>query len=382
MQLLERLRDHLMQQSMEGSASWLLSATLSQRMSAGLQSLEMAGVYGPVHKDTSLKGKLSIQWRNGLASSTHLTRSMVTHPKQIIEALKELAFDDPYAPIIPEPECPAHVPVFDETIASRIDSPSPELFTSLFQSRKTFQSLHTHNCAATVSYQKATSVIASSKGLCARFDATEMDFGASADSLFSVSAASRQSLTSEDFDQRLAYLVEMVSILRNRVPPPGTPAVVILLPSVAQAFVDKYLFENLSAEKIHAGRSAFRCEDIVANANRFHETWSVIHDPCRPMHIGSYPMDPQGLEARQVPFIQNGVLMNADVSLKGARLTGWPATPTASAESMILSGAFKADISDYIQTIENGYLIPNVLGGCTRRMPDGEIIPWRFHMAF
>jgi predicted Zn-dependent protease len=372
MQLLERLHDHLMQLSLEGETTWLLSATLSQQMSAGLQALEMAGVYGPVRKDTALKGKLSVQWQSGLASSTQLTRSMVAHPEQLIETLRELAFDDPFAAIIPEPECPACVPVFDEAIASRINSPATEFFSSLFKCRKTFQALNTRNCAATVSYHKTSSFIASSKGLYTRFNATEMDFGATADSLFSVSAASRRPLAPEDFDQRLAYLAEMVSIQRNRVSPSGTPAVVILLPSVALAFVDKYLLENLSAEKIHAGRSAFRCEDIDARTHRFHETWSVIHDPCRFMHIGSYPMDGQGLAARRIPLIQNGVLMNGDVSLKGARLTGWPATPAAGADSLILSGAFKADLSDYIRTIEYGYLIPNVLGLHTQDSGRGD----------
>lgn len=372
MQSLERLHDYLIQQSMEEAVSWLLSGTLSQQMSAGLQSLEMAGVYGPTRKDSSLKGKLIMQWQNGMASSSHLTRLMIDNPKQLIETLRNLAFNDPFAPIIPEPECPAHVPVFDETIASRIASPAPEFFSGLLQSRKTFQTMNTRNCAASVAYHRNTSFIASSKGLYARFDATEMDFGATADSLFAVSAASRRLITSENFDQRLVYLAEMVSILRNRVSQSDTPTVIILLPSVAQAFVNKYLLENLSAEKIYTGRSAFRYEDIVTRTNRFHETWSVIHDPSRLMHIGSYSMDEQGLAARRIPLIQNGELMNADVSLKGSRLTGWPATPTVSADNLIISGALHADLSTYLQTVGNGYLIPNVLGLHTQDAGRGD----------
>ncbi len=341
---------------------WLVAAVESRRVSVGVRGDEVGGVYAPPRWTQSLSGVLTVLWADGLMSRTSLSRPLLDEPEQLLTFMRESAYDDLFAPDIPEVQEAAVVKVYSQGAASTVDQDPSTLFSSIALARETFRALNTRNCSAVIESSLKQWTLASSRGLNVRFDTTCMEFSAMADSLYSIEVVSRELVPLEAVNAQLAHLSEMVAVLRKRIDAPPPTNNVILLPPIALRFVDHYLVTNLDAERIHEGRSAFRAEDLAQEKPLFHESLSLTHDPCRPFSAGSYPMDGQGLGARAVDLIRCGRLAGAHVSLRGARQTGWAPTPCLSPEGLVLKGASSSELFETIKKTEIGFVVQSALG--------------------
>jgi predicted Zn-dependent protease len=370
--LIDTLKKYEQKKGPNGIASWLLYMTESRNLSAGMRGQEIGGVYSPPEYRRTVGGSLHIQWADGPVSMTSLTRPLLGNPEELIHLVREFAFDDPFAPEIPKPEPESDVNVFSPAVEALLAHHSADLMSLLEPAQNTFQALGTKNCMAEVSCSFEKRMIASSRGLNVEYPATRTEFGATAESLYSVEISSREIITGEDIARQLSHLEEMIRIMRNRVPLDDKIPMIILSPPAAQNFIGKYFLENLRAETIYDRRSAFRTEDFKARRQRFHETFTLIHDPCRPLHAGSYRMDHQGIAAKPVYFIQNGRLTQAQVTLKAARQTGWEPTPLANPESLMITAAGDENLHDFIQKTERAYLVHSVLGLHTQDAGRGD----------
>ncbi len=353
-------------------AAWLLHLTQSRLLSAGLRGPETGGVYSPPQFHEAVSGNLYIRWADGTVSMTSLTRPLVQDAQALISLMRDFAFDDPFAPEIPDPEKPANVKVFSPAVEELCNQKPSEILTWLEPAKETFRALDTENCMAEASCSVKNHCIAHSRGLDAQFAETETLFEAGAESLYSIAVSSREIIEKEEIRSHLKHLEEMIRIQRQKTEIKENIPVVILSPSVSQRFADKYLLENLNAEEIDNRRSAFRPEEFAEHRQRFHQTFGLLHNPCRTMHAGSYPLDRQGICAKPVCFIEKGRLENAQVSLRGARQTGWNPTPLATPDSLILQGSGEENLQDFIRTSENAYLITSVLGLHTQDSGRGD----------
>ncbi len=176
------------------------------------------------------------------------------------------------------------------------------------------------------------------------------------------------------------HLEDMIRIQKKKTEIKESIPHVILSPPVARRFIEKYLLENLNAEKIFNRQSAFRLEDVTRQQPRFHERFSLLHNPCRAMHTGSFPMDKQGIPAKILPFIEKGRLINAVVSLRGAKQSGWQPTALANPDSLILQGDREENLYDFIREAENAFLVTSVPGLHTQDSGRG-IIPLQYPTA-
>ncbi len=362
----EKDRDRL------GIREWLLSVSETEGVSIGSRQRETAGVYSPSKATVQLSGRLYVRWQDGLASRIRLSRPLVQNPEELVSFMREAAFADPYAPDIPPVQPAADVEVFDPAVSDLIGKNASELYKYLDESTKTFRSLETKNCLAGVSCRRTQRRIASSSGLRFEYDATRMGFSASADSLYGAGKHSRDLVPILEVRDRLEHLERMVRIMRDKAPAPRPVCTVILSPSVAQALLWHYLLKNLDAEAIFDGRSAFSLETVEEKASRFHPGFSLWHNPCRPMHPGSYPMDGQGLGARPVCLVENGKIKNARVTLKGSKQTGWPPTPSVDSDSLEIKCEKEEDLFDYVGKTERGYIATSVLGLHTQDSGTGD----------
>lgn len=345
-----------------GISNWLVSCIESRFVSAGLKGLEIGNAYSPTRSGHSMRGEIIVHWRDGLFSRSSISRTMLESPKLLLNQLREIAFFDPFAPLIPEQQKPTGIPVLSPSIENIVLQDPSILFSFLGLAANAFKSLNTKNCQATATAIINDHHLASGNGLNCRFTSTTASFEATADSLYTVETSSREMIGSERISQRLGHLEDIVRVLRNRQTSPSDVSTVVFLPPLALRFVSHFLLSNLDAERIFEGRSAFQLEKIDSDKPLFHTSFGLCHNPCRPMHSASFPMDSQGLASRTVQLIDGGTIRNVAVTLRGARQTGWKPNPSVKKEALIPTGGSTMDLFQFLEDTDSAFVAGSVLG--------------------
>lgn len=351
---------------------WMISWVEGKTVSIGSRGHESGGVYAPPRSGWGISGGLYVRWEDGRISRQSLTRQLMEDPKSLIAFMIEAAFEDPYPPDVPDPEPPADVPVYSADI-DKITQESPRALEPYIEmATETFKELETKNCQAGASCAFQRRMIANSRGLSVGYDATSIGFAASADSLYSVGKTSREWIDSGEVQRYLRHLKEMIRILRKTVAPSDRVSTLVMPPPTASGFIGRFIMGNLTAGSIYDGQSAYGIDDVNEKRALYHPTLNLHHDPCIPMHPGAYPIDSQGLPAKPVTFIKNGCLENVQVSLKGAKQTGWAPNPSVSMSCLDIQGGKELDFFDFVSDVDSGYIVTSVLGLHTQSSGSGD----------
>jgi len=110
-----------------------------------------------------------------------------------------------------------------------------------------------------------------------------------------------------DFVRWTAHVRERAFELLKASPPPSGEMDVIVDPELTGVFVHEALGHAVEADLVRRGESvlAGKLGERIAAADL-----NVVDDPTLPGKFGSYPYDDEGVEARRVEIIKDGVLLN------------------------------------------------------------------------
>jgi predicted Zn-dependent protease len=123
-----------------------------------------------------------------------------------------------------------------------------------------------------------------------------------------------------------------------------------------------FVLGNLDGEAIANKSSAWAPTDFESHRSVFHEAFSLKFDPTVDWLSRSYRMDGRGLMAESACYIEQGRLQRPVASLKAARQLSCLPTPVPSASGISLSSALEQDLDEAIRALDQGVIVPDVLG--------------------
>jgi PmbA protein len=346
----------------EGARAWQLLLDERERTTAGAKDREIGGVYAPPIVRRELQGELLVHWKDGRLSRTNVDALFLRDPAASLRRVRARAYEEKFVPDLPEDRDLPSVRVHDPGLArvARGDaSPALDLLHALAPRLPNVEASFSAEVEATAVARR----IANSKGLDRSSETTLASFWTYADGLFGVGAERRDLAALESARPRVDLLNEWLPRFRET-PRDATSGrrTVVLLPGTAQSFLAHYLIQNLDGEAVANGQSAWARDDFDAKRAVFAPDLDVRFDPLEDWRSWSYRIDRRGLPAERRAFVEAGRLSSPVVSLKAAKQLSCAPSPAPPAIGLALSASRRADLERFVAGLDDGVLVPSVLG--------------------
>ncbi|SHH65243.1 metallopeptidase TldD-related protein [Desulfosporosinus lacus] len=380
MKLIAQLEDLLYQSQQSPKkeelrlSAWRIVVHESEVVALGIKDNSPGSVYTPPSYRQGESGDVFLVWADGTCSQAMVqlpfSSSQEYWTKQL-EQWRQASYEDPDAVHIPFPESLPLVAVEDRAIKTIISGDDKLIFDQVnrWLSDKPSQAKMQGSIQAAWGYRH----VRTSTGLAVTYQQSQFMSWFSFDSLIGSGFAKRRLILPKEQEELWAQTVNQYEWMQKEATPVGPKTQVILAPSMTEDMLRQFVLPSFSGDRVIEGQGAFSKESFLDHTQVFHEQFSLIIDPLRPLELGSYLVTPEGVPANQTVLVQDGQLQTPFLKVKDA--VRWGAKPTAVPQGtagLYLKHQAEAPWVEALQGIDDGVLVLSVLGLHTQDSVSGS----------
>jgi PmbA protein len=138
---------------------------------------------------------------------------------------------------------------------------------------------------------------------------------------------------------------------------PTVRTTMVVDPSIAPSLIGR-LLGPARASSLQQGQSFYKA---LPGTKAFSEVLSITDDPLIPRGLGSRLFDGEGISARKMPVIEQGIVRNLYVDTYYGRKLGMK--PTTGSSSNLVIGLGKRSLAEIVADVDDGILVTSWLGG-------------------
>lgn len=347
-------------------ASWRVYLIERQEVDVALRRALFGGPYSPPAIRSSASAEVFIQWADGRCTQSTLNRTQLLTPSETLPILYSQSYPDPYPEHVPGPTELPDLRVCVPEIKAAVLEDASVMVPLIQQMAQELRRLPTEQIRANfgATYSRVTFV--TSEGADSSHETTRVNYGATISSRATFSHDLRQLPTPEQIAARLKRVREDYEVLeRPRERVLETPRV-FLVPTLSRMFLNYFLLQNLSMQNVLNGVSAFTRRQLEDQEQLFHPSLTITDHPLRDDHPTAFRLCARGQVPQARALIQEGRLLDADISLRAATQGGLDPTPTAMTENWIVEGTpteLDSELtSRQLDGIDDAVLLYSVLG--------------------
>lgn len=308
-------------------ADWRLLVDTGTSTEVGLKDNQPGGPYEAPNAVTGTRGEAYIRWADGKVSDGTVDRTTLDHFGEDLALWREAAFEDEFAPEVLGPQAIAPIPLFDPAVAEMVFSRHEPLFTLLERYRKELPPFDADRVSGSATVSTNRRHLITSQGLDHQSETTSFGTYADVDHRAYEYLSLRRFAEAEEVTAMIERLGRTNRLLRQEATLSPGRQPIILMPSVTDAFLNKYLLTNLDGQRVLNGSSAFSLEQFASQARLFHPDFTLVVDPTRPLSPGAYQLTREGVPTRRFTLIDEGRLQTPLLDLKHAKKCGRAPTP-------------------------------------------------------
>lgn len=355
-------------------SAWRIVVHESELVALGVKDNSPGSVYTPPSYRQGESGDVFLVWSDGTCS-----QAMVQLPfsgdhdywHNELEQWRQASYNDPDAAHILSPESLPLVAVEDRAIQNIISGDDKILFNQVdrWLSDKPSEAKMQGSIQAAWGYRH----VRTSTGLAVTYQQSQFVSWFSFDSLVGSGFAKRRLIRLEEEEGLWAQTVNQYEWMQKEAPPVGPKTQVILAPSMTEDMLRQFIIPNFSGDRVIEGQGAFSKESFLDNKQVFHERFSLMVDPLRPLELGSYLVTPEGVPANLTVIVQDGQLKTPFLRVKDA--VRWGSKPTAIPQGtagLYLKHQTEVPWLEALQGVEDGVLVISVLGLHTQDSVSGS----------
>ncbi|MDA8223874.1 metallopeptidase TldD-related protein [Desulfosporosinus sp.] len=380
MKLIAQLEDLLYQSQQSPKkeelrlSAWRIVVHESEVVALGIKDNSPGSVYTPPSYRQGESGDVFLVWADGTCSQAMVQLPFSSSPEywtKQLEQWRQASYEDPDAVHIPFPESLPLVAVEDRAIKKIISGDDKLLFDQVncWLSDKPSQAKMQGSIQAAWGYRH----VRTSTGLAVTYQQSQFMSWFSFDSLIGGGFAKRRLIQPKEQEELWAQTVNQYEWMQKEATPVGPKTQVILAPSMTEDMLRQFVLPSFSGDRVIEGQGAFSKESFLDHTQVFHEQFSLIIDPLRPLELGSYLVTPEGVPANQTVLVQDGQLQTPFLKVKDA--VRWGTKPTAVPQGtagLYLKHQAEAPWVEALQGIDDGVLILSVLGLHTQDSVSGS----------
>jgi len=380
MKLIAQLEDLLYQSQQSPKkeelrlSAWRIVVHESEVVALGIKDNSPGSVYTPPSYRQGESGDVFLVWADGTCSQAMVQLPFSSSPEywaKELEQWRQASYEDPDAVHIPSPESLPLVAVEDRAIKAIISGDDKILFDQAdrWLNDKPSKAKMQGSIQAAWGYRH----VRTSTGLAVTYQQSQFVSWFSFDSLIGGGFAKRRLIRPEEQEGLWAQTVNQYEWMQKEAPPVEPKTQVIFAPSMTEDMLRQFILPNFSGDRVIEGQGAFSKESFLESKQIFHQQFSLIIDPLRPLEMGSYLVTPEGVPANQTVLVQDGQLKTPFLRIKDA--VRWGAKPTAVPQGtagLYLKHQTEVPWVEALQRVEDGVLILSVLGLHTQDSVSGS----------
>jgi len=295
----------------------------------GIGSNRRGSPYEPLTVSDAAGGSMLVRWSDGLVSRGALTRAPAAALAEVLRSAFEGRYEDADVVDFPEEAAVPGIELYSEETARIAGGENAD---ALPQVLEILEGIRARSGAklldASAQAVRIRRRVVTSRGFRAEGESTRTVFWLGLDSLAFDGFESRTPFAAEEVGRRAAWTAADYAALKPEAGnAPKGPTTVVLHPRTAESFLRTFLFGSLSGSAVANGRSRFSREDFESGRIAFREDFSLVTRPLIPMGVGSFSFTDEGVLAREVELIRDGVPITPLLGLKYARRLGMDPTP-------------------------------------------------------
>jgi len=354
--------------------AWRIVVHESEVVALGIKDNSPGSVYTPPSYRQGESGDVFLVWADGKCSQAMVQLPFSSDPEywhKELEQWRQASYEDPDAVHIPSPESLPLVAVEDRAIQAITSGNDKILFDQVncWLSDKPLKAKMQGSIQAAWGYRH----VRTSTGLAVTYQQSQFVSWFSFDSLIGGGFAKRRLIQPKEQEGLWSRTVNQYEWMQKEASPVGSKTQVILAPSITEDMLRQFILPNFSGDRVIEGQGAFSKESFLDHMQVFHEQFSLIIDPLRPLELGSYLVTPEGVPANQTVLVQDGQLKTPFLRVKDA--VRWGAKPTAVPQGtagLYIKHQTEIPWVKALQGVEDGVLILSVLGLHTQDSVSGS----------
>lgn len=355
-------------------SAWRIVVHESETVALGIKDNSPGSVYTPPSYRQGESGDVFLVWADGTCSQAMVQLPFSNDPEywyKELEQWRQASYEDPDAVHIPFPESLPLVAVEDRAIQTIISGDDKILFDQVnhWLSDKPSKAKMQGSIQAAWGFRH----VRTSTGLAVTYQQSQFASWFSFDSLIGGGFAKRRLIRPEEQEGLWSRTVNQYELMQKEATPVGSQTQVILAPSMTEDMLRQFILPNFSGDRVIEGQGAFSKEGFLNQTQVFHEQFSLIIDPLRPLELGSYLVTPEGVPANRTVLVQDGQLQTPFLRVKDA--TRWGTKPTAIPQGtagLYLKHQAEVPWLKALQGVDDGVLILSVLGLHTQDSVSGS----------
>jgi len=357
------------------AADYRIALGVSTRAELGIESNRAGSPYRPLSVTDLAGGRFVIQWSDGLVSRGALSRAGREGVREVLASAFEGRYDDPDAAVFAGPSDILDIPLRAESTADVAEGRVPEALPGLL-AVLTSQRVK-HGASVLDGSARASLVrrrVVTSAGFRADVESTLFGWSFALDSLIWDAHESRGVPADADVAELAERTAADYRALRLETDEaPRGEFEVVLHPRIAEAFLDTFLFPNLSGAAVANGRSRYSVNDFREGKRVFREDFGIAIRPHEAMSVGAFRFTDEGVPSRAFDLVEGGRLTTPTLNLKYAkRLDLLPAPVPDSVEGVEFSLENERAVDTVLKEGPERVLIHSVLGLHTQDAVRGE----------
>lgn len=359
--LSKKFNDYMIRNDDLKIAQWHFSFTEGQALSLGLENGDFGGPYMPLSVADVCAGNAYIRWADGKVSNAVINPEVLENIDLAIGEWKKVSYQDDYAPEVTEPlPMPKDLKIKDKKVVDMIKKDSSHFFEILnFYKNELSKKDYTKTIQGEVKAGLGYCTLMNSKGLNIEYESTSMSTFAYINGVAGEGYAKRKSPGKRDLKKIIQeidnYMIHTKNVIAVK---PGIMPIV-LMPSVLGSLFGRFILTNLQGSLITSNQSIYSLEDFKDKKQVFNEKVSLIIDGLKDYELTTVPCSRDGIPSSKQYIIANGRLLTPFLSMKYAKKTGMPPTPTGDLDLEIKD---KTSYKRMIKNIEYGLIIHDLLG--------------------
>jgi PmbA protein len=354
--------------------AWRFELAEGEALRAGMKGGTFGGPYEPPALLAGVGGWVDVRWSDGMTTLASLDRLAADALADRPGAWRAVAFRDRWPAPIPEPlPCPP-VPTADPRIEeSMLGDPAP-FFETLGRARRVLSAHGSGQIDASVGAGRGRRWILNSAGLRVEYPETSYTLNVSADELYWETYAKRRLPTAEEAEALFERVARTTAQLRRDDTLPYADVPVLLVPSVFEAFVGRFLGANLNGRTVVNGHSAFTLDDFREGRPIVREDVDLFVDSTLPLEMAASPCSGDGVPGGRAALIRAGRLVTPTLDLKHAHRVELPPTPSPRGQPTLLlePAAPAVDVESALAGLPAGLIVHFVMGLHTQDATRGE----------
>jgi len=355
-------------------SAWRIVVHESEVVALGIKDNSPGSVYTPPSYRQGESGDVFLVWADGTCSQAMVQLPFTSNPEywhKQLEQWRQASYEDPDAVHIPYPESLPLVAVEDRAIHKIISGDDRLVFDQVdrWLSDKPSRAKMQGSIQAAWGYRH----VRTSTGLAVTYQQSQFVSWFSFDSLVGGGFAKRRLIRPNEQEELWSQTVNQYEWMQKEATPVGPQTQVILAPSMTEDMLRQFVLPNFSGDRVIEGQGAFSKESFLDHKQVFHEQFSLMIDPLRPLELGSYLVTPEGVSANQTVLVQNGQLKTPFLKVKDA--VRWGTKPTAVPQGtagLYLKHQAEIPLAKALEGVEDGVLILSVLGLHTQDSVSGS----------